>query len=217
MISAEVNADGKYAEACGLVQWDYGQALRISGYIQEAEGNIEVHFANGKEKALIVMADVRDDETIEAKIPDELLKTGRDLKAYVYFATSKSGKTVRIINMPVKRRPKPDDYSDTEEASLLRSLQEELKKKADNMKEEEGYLQLLSGGTPIGDRIRLPAGGGSGGREIELKNDGASIKWRYTDSNEWKELIKVSELRGKDGITPEFEIREGHLFAIYNE
>ena len=99
--------------------------------------------------------------------------------------------------------------------NLLRKMMSELKGKADNLKEEEGYLQLLSGATPIGDRIRLPAGTGGTGREIELRNNGTAIEWRYTDSNEWTELVKITDLSGKDGETPEFEIREGHLIAKY--
>lgn len=90
---------------------------------------------------------------------------------------------------------------------------EELEKKADNAKIIDGALQLLSGEKEIGDRIRLPSG--NGGREVELRNNGTEIQWRYTDSNEWRDLITVEELKGKDGVTPDFEIRDGHLFAIY--
>ena len=96
----------------------------------------------------------------------------------------------------------------------MKDIIDKLNKKADNLKFEDGYLQLLSDTLPVGERIRL---GQSSGREIELKNDGAAICWRYTDSNEWTELVKLNDLKGKDGETPEFEIREGHLFAIYNE
>lgn len=60
----------------------------------------------------------------------------------------------------------------------------------------------------------MPEGGGSG-REIELRNSGTAIEWRYTDSNEWTELAKISDLSGKDGEAPDFEVRDGHLIAIY--
>ena len=94
---------------------------------------------------------------------------------------------------------------------------DELKGKADNIQAAGGYLQLLSGATPIGDRVRLPAGSGGAAREIELRNNGTAIEWRYTDSNEWTVLIQMSVLRGKDGKTPEFELRDGHLIGIYEE
>ena len=157
------------------------------------------------------------DGTIEARIPDDLLKEGEPIKAYLYIADPNSGKTIKKINMPVKRREKPGDYTEGDDQNLLRELMDELKKKADNIQSVDGYLQLLSGATPIGDRVRLPAGTGGSTREIELRNSGTAIEWRYTDSNEWTELIQMSELRGKDGETPEFELREGHLFAIYKE
>ena len=76
----------------------------------------------------------------------------------------------------------------------------------------DNELQLLSGNIPIGQRVRLPTGTG---REIELRNNGTEIQWRYTDSNTWNTLVSLSELRGPAGETPEFEIREGHLFATY--
>lgn len=213
MISVEFKEGEKYAEVCGLVQWDYGQYLQISG-ISIDEREVEVHFSEGRHQALIAMADVIKSGTIKVRIPDILLKSGNEIKAYVYLADAESGKTVRIVNMPVKRRPKPDDYTDPKEKSLLRLLQEKIKGKADNLEVDGEYLQLISDGVPIGNRIRLPD---IAGREIELKNNGEAICWRYTDSNEWYELIKLLDLRGKDGITPELEIRDGHLFAIYND
>lgn len=92
-----------------------------------------------------------------------------------------------------------------------------LEKKADSLELEEGWLSLLAGGTRIGERIRLPSGGEGSGREIELKNNGTAIQWRYTDSNDWQDLVLLEELKGKDGQTPAFEIRDGHLYAIYQE
>lgn len=214
MILAEFKPDEYSTTACGLVQWDYGQTLRIEGV--EAGENPEVHFTVNRKDAMIVVGNIVDG-AIEARIPDDLLEEGEAIKAYLYIADPNSGKTIKKINMPVKRREKPGDYTEGDDQNLLRELMDELKKKADNIQSVDGYLQLLSGATPIGDRVRLPAGTGGSTREIELRNSGTAIEWRYTDSNEWTELIQMSELRGKDGETPEFELREGHLFAIYKE
>ena len=179
----------------------------------EAGENPEVHFSVGHQEAVIALGAVTNGG-IEVHIPDDLLEEGEQITAYVYVANADSGKTIRTISLPVKRRPRPDDYDSPGEQNLLRKMMEEVKGKADDLQESEGYLQLLSGTTPIGNRIRLPEGGGSG-REIELRNSGTAIEWRYTDSNEWTELAKISDLSGKDGETPEFEIREGHLIAKY--
>lgn len=214
MILAEFRPGEYSTTAYGLVQWDYGQTLKITG-VEVAE-TPEVHFAVNRKDAEIVVGNIADG-AIEAKIPDNLLEEGEEIKAYLYIADPDSGKTVRKVLLPVKRREKPGDYTEGDEQNLLRKLMDELKGKADNIQAAGGYLQLLSGATPIGDRVRLPAGSGGAAREIELRNNGTAIEWRYTDSNEWTVLIQMSELRGKDGKTPEFELRDGHLIAIYEE
>lgn len=86
--------------------------------------------------------------------------------------------------------------------------------KADDMKLENDILQLFSEDNPIGRKIRIPPAGVLG-REIELRNNGLAIQWRYTDSNHWKDLVLLSDIKGADGETPEFEIRNGHLIVKY--
>lgn len=114
----------------------------------------------------------------------------------------------------VKRRQRPVDYAVPPGKDLLREILEKLNLKADDMQLNENELQLLSGGKEIGKKIRLPT---STGKEVELRNNGIAIQWRYTDSNDWIDLIQVQELKGKDGVTPSFLIRDGHLIAIYEE
>lgn len=214
MIRADFENNGHSISVPGLTQWDYGQVLEIYG-LQYAI-SVEVHYAirRQREDAIIDVPNVREG-VIYSRIPDKLLESGEELCAYVYIADKDSGETVRTIVLPVKRRPKPGDYDAPAEKNLLRQLMEAVKNKADNLTLDETgeYLQLMSGATPVGDRIRLPEG--MSGREIELKNSGTAIQWRYTDSNEWTDLISIDDLKGKDGETPEFEIREGHLWAVY--
>ncbi len=212
MLKVKFEEDSRQTVSDALTQWDYGQLLRIED-IPEVE-SAEIHFTcKGKRNALIIEADIVDG-TATAKIPNELLMEGEEIQAYIYAMTSDSGKTIYTVIIPVKRRGKPEDYSEPEHQDKLKEIIDKLDKKADDLQYADGYLQLLSGTIPIGKRIRLNQ---SGGRELELKNDGTAICWRYTDSNEWTELVKLNDLKGKDGETPEFEIREGHLYAIYNE
>ena len=204
--------DRKNITVIGLDQWDYGQKLEIYGIPDVTHA--EVHFCcESDTEALIKQAQVTDH--ITADIPDKLLRTGENLKAYAYIATATEGKTIRTITMIVNRRQRPEDYTALPEKNLLREILEKLDLKADDIELKENELQLLSGGKGIGSKIRLP--GGSGGREIELRNNGTAIQWRYTDSNDWIDLIQTEELRGKDGVTPSFIIRDGHLIAIYEE
>ena len=104
------------------------------------------------------------------------------------------------------------------EENIYQEILRKIDAKADDLKLDGTFLTLLSDGKEIGNRIRLPSGGEGGGREIELKNNGTAIQWRYTDSNDWQDLVLLEQLKGKDGQTPDFEIRtNGHLIAIYKE
>lgn len=207
MIRATFNDNEEYIRVNGLTQWDYGQELQIIGLgpVQ----NAEVHFAlEGCREAEIQTVKI-ENEILYARIPDKLLEKGENIKAYVYLATADHGETIKTIAMPVVRRPRPDDYSAPAERNLLRELMDQVSLKADNITIEDGYIHLMAGEKEIGDRIQLPSGTG---REIELRNNGTAIQWRYTDSNDWEDLISLDDMKGE---SPEFEIRDGHLIAIY--
>lgn len=207
------NPEDDFFRKTGLTQWDYGQELEIWGL--PGITHAELHFCLENElEAKIVPAKIGA-EKLSAPIPDEFLRRGDNIYAYLYIATPEKGETIKTIFLPVKRRAQPKDYCSLPDRNLLRQLIESLEKKADNIRLLDGDLQLLSGKKEIGNRIRLPTTGS--GREIELRNNGTAIQWRYTDSNQWTDLASVESLKGKDGVAPALEIREGHLFAIYEE
>lgn len=220
MVSAKFAPGQSAVIAYGLYQYDFGQKLQVHGLLLPEV--VEVHFEklSGYGGVAAVQIGEVDGMTLEVDIPDSLLMTGSALAAYIYYADKNTGETIRTVYLPVLPRDIPEPDIPDDKMILLREIIDLLRSKADGITlVDEAYLQLLSGNLPVGDRIRLPGNSSGGGaeREIELKNNGESICWRYTDSNDWKELIKLSDLRGKDGITPEFEIRDGHLFAIYDE
>lgn len=47
------------------------------------------------------------------------------------------------------------------------------------------------------------------GTMVQLCNGDIQIK------NDWNDLVPLEDLKGKDGKPPEFEVRDGHLIAIY--
>lgn len=207
------------AQAEGLFQWDYGQELLINGI--DVPDNTEVQFYQTLRSSVDRIKDGK------VRIPDMMLQNAAEITAYVYVCQPDSGETVLKIRMPIKARPKPEDYvlPDYTEYTRLLPIGGEPGQipvmtekgiawglRADGLQLIDNELQLLSGNIPIGQRVRLPTGTG---REIELRNNGTEIQWRYTDSNTWNSLVSLSELRGPAGETPEFEIREGHLFATY--
>lgn len=211
----------------GLVQWDYGQFLTIECAAMDIPDGSEAQFYQGSLSHTDYVSCNR------VMIPDLMLQSDISITVYIYVREEGKGETVLCIRLPICRRPKPENYVLPEQKEYLRLLPaggapgQFMRKSssedyvaewgyaADNIKIIDGALQLMSGESEIGDRVRIE--GGTGNREIELKNDGVAILWRYTDSNEWFELAKMEDLRGPSGITPEFEIREGHLIAKYKE
>lgn len=214
MVTAEFKEGTSAVIVYGLKQYDRGQVLEILGL--SLPDLCQIHIAaldDGEDSALICLGQSQEGKT-SVKIPDSLLEKGADLAAYIY----EGAETTRTVFLPVQERERPDVSLPDTPSDLLEFLLNRINKKADDLSLEDGYLQLLSGKDKIGQRVRLPTGSGGAGREIELKNDGEAIRWRYTDSNDWLTLVLLSDLRGKDGKTPEFELREnGHLYALYEE
>ena len=219
----------KFSGSCvttvhGLTRWDYGQKLQIQADSMEITDGTEVQFYQE------TLSSVEYIKNTAVDIPDKMLQNPQEITAYVYVCQPDSGETILTMHLPVKNREMPKNYvlPKTEEHKRLlpkggklgqvlrKSSDDDYKvewaEAADGLQLIDNELQLLSGNIPIGQRVRLPTGTG---REIELRNNGTEIQWRYTDSNTWNTLVSLSELRGPAGETPEFEIREGHLFATY--
>lgn len=161
-----VFTDGEeYKRVSGLWQWDRGQLLKICG-LDPQEKTVEVHFAiSGSDTAKTVIGKVGEDHIL-AKIPDTLLKNGRNIYAFLYLADAKSGKTIRWIECVVSKRAKPEDYEEPEKEQLLEELLEQLNKKGDRLQMEENRMQLFSGKNLLSE-VELPNGGDSGTVEIE--------------------------------------------------
>jgi len=210
--------------AYGLTQWDYGQELVIECPELDISDGTEVNFYQGRLSSTAYL------KSKHVLIPDLMLQSAEDMTAYVYVRSESSGETILSIRIPIASRPRPEDYilPEHEASSRLipdggkegQTIRKQNEKNysivwgdtADSMDLTDGVLQLMSGPRPIGKRIRLPV---TSGQEIELKNDGIAIVWRYTNSNDWIQLVALEELKGQPGDTPDFEIRNGHLIAIY--
>lgn len=223
MIDAELT--GNRGTARGLTQWDYGQILSVAYEIPDGS---EVNFYQGSLSSMAYM------HGKQVKIPDYMLQNATAITAYIYIRKEECGETVLTIWLPIVSRPRPDNYilPDMEEYKRLLPLGGEpgqvpvrisgegyvttYEYRADGMIYDGEYVQLMSGEIPIGERVRIM----KEEREIELTNDGTNIKWRYTDSNDWTVLVSMQSLtgpQGPPGITPEFEIRNGHLFVRYEK
>lgn len=212
MIIAKFCSDGQYYKTIyGLAQWDYGQTLQVYGLQLPDQG--EVHLTEEFGSLAFTVRGIRQkDGSTSASIPDILLQSGKNILAHIYVCDDKQGETLRTILMPVKKRAKPENYIGTG-LTPMQEIFRELSSRADDMTLQDGVLQLMSGGQAIGSRIRLPIRE----REIEMQKTSTAIEWRYTDSNEWNRLVALEDIRGPAGETPEFEIRDGHLIAVYQK
>ena len=80
-----------------LSQWDTGRSVQITGYEVEY-----AHFANKGDSKAVIMGVV----DIDAKIPDYLLQTGKELCVYAV----KDGITLERKTFSVKKRERPENY-----------------------------------------------------------------------------------------------------------
>lgn len=124
MIHAAFKDGYDTATAYGLYQYDFGQRLQIEGlHLPKA---VEVHFAlqeqGGTSESRIGLTH---DGVTEVSIPDSVLVNGDathkySVYAFVYLSSPSSGKTVKMIEMPVTPRPKPEAWDTPEDAELFR-------------------------------------------------------------------------------------------------
>ena len=146
-------------------------------------------------------------------VPWEVLTTNGSVNISVYGTKGEEGYriTTTIVSFSVSKTLFGGVKGKQPSLTVYEQLLNRMHKKADNIQiDEDGFLQLMSGDCMVGSRIRLPSES-TGGREVEIRNNGEAIQWRYTDSNEWIDLIALEELLGNN---LDFKVREdGHLIV----
>ena len=62
------------------------------------------------------------------------------------------------------------------------------------------------------------SGAGADGREVELKNDGATIQWRYEgeDDSAWRDLVALDVITGADGKEVPLQVADGYIQWKYD-
>lgn len=102
-----------------LTQWDYGQTLIIDN-INDFEYDLTqvntIHFCNRLSPTAIPVTATINNNRLSAPIPNELLTVAEKIFVYIFLETENSGKTIYTIELPVRKRKKPDDiiYPDDE-------------------------------------------------------------------------------------------------------
>lgn len=109
MITATFTDGVNIVTAHGLTQWDYGQKLEIRG-ISTLPASFQVHFACKKATEAIVRLGATIDGVGLTTIPDALLEQDTELRAWIYLIGDGTGETIRLIQIPIVPRLKPQDF-----------------------------------------------------------------------------------------------------------
>lgn len=116
MLRVCLNCYGTYTTD-SIYQWDLNQTLSITGL--NVDDITAIHFCNKKCDTARVVNVTRDSEGVYAPIPNELLEEPYDVIAYVHTINDNQAKTIEIINIPVIKRVKPDDYVFVENVDIV--------------------------------------------------------------------------------------------------
>lgn len=93
-----------------LYQWDLNQTLQIYGL--SLASIPEIHFTNtAMDGAIVRQAQMDGAGVITADIPNSLLQKPNKITAYVCVYAGDTFETLYTINIPVKARQKPNDYT----------------------------------------------------------------------------------------------------------
>lgn len=141
MITVIFNPDTTMTNACGLWQYDYGQALRIQGL--NLPSAVEIHFSLQETGGTSVSrVGVTKDGVTDVIIPDSMLENddatrNYDMFAFVYLTDDTSGQTEYKIKLQVKSRPKPEVFSGEENPNIFHEAVQAVRKSADKAAESE--------------------------------------------------------------------------------
>lgn len=112
MIKANFSTYGKYVTD-SLYQWDINRVLVIRGLnLGDAP---EIHFSNSNmARAIPKLATLEGDGAVKVLIPNSLLQEALLIKADVIVYEGDTRKTIETVEIPVKPKARPLDYSITD-------------------------------------------------------------------------------------------------------
>lgn len=116
MLRVCFNCYGNYTTD-NVYQWDLNHTLKITGLI--VDNAPTVHFCNKKSDLAIVVQSELEDGVITVPIPNQLLQEPYNIIAYVHLYNDNHAKTIEIINIPLIKRAKPDDYQFTGNVDVM--------------------------------------------------------------------------------------------------
>lgn len=121
---AIVNIENNRYTVDSLYQWDVNQKLEIRGL--SLANSPEIHFSNTDMSRAIVRQTIVDDAgVITVDVPNSLLQKQYKINAYICIHEGDTFKSLYRIEIPVKARTKPSDYTieDDEEIYSFNALE----------------------------------------------------------------------------------------------
>ena len=108
MLRVCFNCYGNYTTD-SVYQWDLNHELMIQGVNISANAPT-VHFCNKRsDKAIVVQSEIIEG-CIRVQVPNELLMEPYNIIAFIHTYSNNHAKTIEVVNIPLIKRPKPDDY-----------------------------------------------------------------------------------------------------------
>lgn len=127
----------------GLYQWDTGQPLEIHG-VSGIKGEPKIHFATKMSDTAYVVQSELTNGVIRCIIPDMVLTHGFQVIAFIYYEQGLDKKTIRTVTIPVTKRPKPNDWTETKPSEILSvtTFLEQVLSEVYNLNDRVNYLDF---------------------------------------------------------------------------
>lgn len=110
-----VVGSGRYTETAAITKEDYGRVLKIEGI--ELPETYEIDFSNDRKEGTSVTMIGNADGVL---IPQQFIKSGKDIYAFYYHVGEDYGKTTYIFHIPNRLRPdRTDETPEPEQQSVI--------------------------------------------------------------------------------------------------
>lgn len=117
MLRVCFNCYGNYTTD-NVYQWDLNHELLIQGVTVRTNAPT-VHFCNKKSESAIVVQSELVDGDIKVQVPNQLLEEPYNIIAYIHIYDDNNARTIEIVNIPLIKRVKPDDYQFIENVDVM--------------------------------------------------------------------------------------------------
>ncbi len=198
-VNFKENEQKQYAS--GLIQWDRGQELKVTGL--DLEGDCEVHFSLNETGGGAVRAiGSITDKVLTAVIPELILEASATYDytafAFIYYSSATVGKTVKKIEFSIKSRPKPEDWAAPEEPDTLGELLEKINKKVDKV--EGKGLSTNDFTDELKNKLEKDHIGTDGTTFIPSVSEDGDLSWTNNGGLENPETVNIKGDKGEQGI-----------------